>query len=536
LSNVFCDTASPRSQHTFYLRTKQQYLQSTIFLLRHDVDEGVRAKAASLYDALALSTDTLETSQLTELLSHSSEAVRKAAAESLATLLKNNPSAAQETVSLLKTMYLESKGAGVFTRSGVALALSSIAESMTKRELIVLFPTLVSDKDQGLSDPDDGVRAQMMQAGLRLIELHGQSCMELLTPMFENQLNKPDSGTYAGDLLKEGVVIFLATLSRFLPKGDPKVAEVMKRLLKALRTPSESVQRAAATCMSPLMNMLGGPEEVSAVVKEDMDMLLEGETYGDRRGGAFGLAGIVKGLGISALKAHDIMPTLQSAAADKKDPRRREGALFGFECLSEKLGRLFEPYVIHILPILLNSCGDPDPSVREAADAAAKAVMSQLSGQGVKLVMPALLQGVEDRTWRTKSAAVDLLGAMAYCAPKQLGTCLPTIVPVLAQAVSDTHAKVREGAKAALSQVGNVIKNPEINAIAITLISSLSDPDLTAKALEVVIETTFVNAVDAPSLALLVPVVQVGARTLVRMLHLSILMASDEMQGCKHTL
>lgn len=119
---------------------------------------------------------------------------------------------------------------------------------------------------------------------------------------------------------------------------------------------------------------------------------------------------------------------------------------------------------------------------------------------------------MEDRAWRTKSAAVELLGAMAYCAPRQLGTCLPTIVPVMAAAVSDTHVKVREASKEALAQVGNVIKNPEILAIAPILIQSLSDPDKTAKALEVVIETTFVNAVDAPSLALMVPVIQRGLK------------------------
>lgn len=369
------------------------YLHATIFLMRHDADEAVKAKAEALSVQAGTNPSMFDTSQLTELLSHPGEGVRKMAADSLASLLKAEPGAAQETVSQLKKLYLEAKGAGVFTRSGVALALSSIAEYLSKREIIVLFPTLVSDKDQGLTDPDDGVRAQMMAAGLRLIERHGESCMDLLTPMFENQLNRVDTGTWQGDLLKEGVVIFIATLSRFLPKGDPKVAEVMKRLLRALATPSESVQRAAATCISPLMGMLGDAAAISAVVQEDMSMMLEGETYGDRRGGAFGLAGIVKGLGISALKAHDIMATLQSAAADKKDPRKREGALFGFEALSEKLGRLFEPYVIHILPILLNSCGDPDQNVREAAELAAKAVMSQLSGQGVKLVMPALLQG-----------------------------------------------------------------------------------------------------------------------------------------------
>ncbi|EKX53505.1 hypothetical protein GUITHDRAFT_57715, partial [Guillardia theta CCMP2712] len=363
-----------------------------------------------------------------------------------------------------------------------------------------------------LTDPDEDVRANIIKAGLRLIELHGEGAMDLLSTMLQTQLNKPDSGTWQADLLREGCVIFLASLAKFLPKGDPKVKDVVNRLIFALGTPSESVQRSASQALSPLMNMLDDAEEVKRMVKEMIEMMLEGQTYGDRRGAAFGLAGMVKGIGISALKAHDIMPTLQAAANDKKNAWRRQGALFGFECLSDRLGRLFEPYVIQILPILLNSCGDQDESVREAGESSARAVMSQLSGQGVKLVMPALLQGVEDRAWRTKAAALDLLGAMAYCAPRQLGTCLPTIVPVMASAVSDTHQKVREGAQVALGHVGSVIKNPEILAIAPILIESLSDPDKTARALEVVIETTFVNAVDAPSLALMVPMVQRGLK------------------------
>lgn len=491
------------------------YLQATLFLMQHDAEEEVKALASALYTRFAFSAEDAETSQLTELLMHETESVRKSAGEAMASLVKLHPSAAQEMVGQLKQLYTENKGdeGNPIARSGVAMCLQSIAEHISKRELIVLFPFLVSDKEQGLSDPDDKVRQEMTKAGLKLVEVHGEGSMELLHPMLQNQLNKPDTGTWQGDLLREGSVLLLATLAKFLPKGDEKVREVMDRLVHALRTPSEPVQRSAATAMSPLMGMLGGgPDDVRPLMQQMMAALLEGETYGDRRGAAFGLAGMVKGLGISALKAYEVMTTLQAAAADKKNETRRQGALFGFEALSEKLGRLFEPYVIHILPILLNSCGDNDVGVREAADAAAKAVMSQLSGQGVKLVMPALLQGVEDRAWRTKSAAVELLGAMAYCAPRQLSTCLPTIVPVMAQAVSDTHVKVREGAKEALAQVGNVIKNPEILAIAPILIDSLSDPEKTAKALEVVIETTFVNAVDAPSLALMVPVVQRGLK------------------------
>lgn len=97
----------------------------------------------------------------------------------------------------------------------------------------------------------------------------------------------------------------------------------MDRLVHALRTPSEPVQRSAATAMSPLMGMLGGgPDDVRPLMQQMMAALLEGETYGDRRGAAFGLAGMVKGLGISALKAYEVMTTLQAAAADKKNETR----------------------------------------------------------------------------------------------------------------------------------------------------------------------------------------------------------------------
>ncbi|KAH9605749.1 hypothetical protein KSS87_010195 [Heliosperma pusillum] len=579
-------------------------IATSIWMALHDPEKSIAETAEDLWDRYGFDFGT-DYSGLYKALAHVNYNVRLAAAEALAAALDEYPDTIQECLATLFSLYIRDAGfeghvdAGWLARQGVALALNSAADVLKTKDLPVVMTFLIS---RALADPNGDVRGRMINAGILIIDKHGRDNVSLLFPIFENYLNKKASDEETYDLVREGVVIFTGALAKHLAKDDPKVHTVVEKLLEVLNTPSEAVQRAVSSCLSPLM--LSKQEDGAVLVSRLLSQMMKSDKYGERRGAAFGLAGVVKGFGICSLKKYGIATALRDGLTDSTSSRYqdarfvstvkkvntnmelntlklqscckcaiqpaicsscsemntshrfllllakntpikentprldvvyykkpswyskyhnetmlgasakcREGALLGFECLCEKLGKLFEPYVIQMLPLILVSFSDQVTAVREAAECAARAMMANLTAQGVKLVLPSLLRGLEDKAWRTKQSSVQLLGAMAYCAPQQLSQCLPKIVPKLTEVLTDTHPKVQSAGQTALQQVGGVIKNPEIASLVPTLLTALTDPnDHTKYALDTLLQTTFVNSIDAPSLALLVPIVHRGLR------------------------
>ena len=74
--------------------------------------------------------------------------------------------------------------------------------------------------------------------------------------------------------------------------------------------------------------------------------------------------------------------------------------------------------------------------------------------------------------------------------------------------LEDPHPKVQETAVTVLNDISSVIKNPEIVDLSSLLIAAVTDPSRNSKnALTAILETSFKHAIDPPSLALIIPIV-----------------------------
>jgi len=383
-------------------------------------------------------------------------------------------------------------------RSAIAKTFELLAESFTEDTLEPFFKFLIHD--QALGDREGDVRRRMLAAGTAVTDLHGDKRLAALISLFEGHLAQPTSGSEADDQIKEAVVILFGRVARHLQPSDPRIPVIVDRLVDTLKTPAEQVQIAISECLSPLVQLMR--PRLSSLVDSLFQDLTDGNKYAVRRGAAYGLAGVIKGAGIGGMKEFDVIRRLKIAADEKKRFEPRQGVMFAFETLTSTLGRLFEPYVTHILHLLLTAFGDTVADVRDAAQDAAKVIMGSLSGYGVKLIMPTLLEGLDEKQWRSKKGSIELLGMMAFCSPRQLSISLPIVIPRLTGVLTDSHAQVRAAANKSLKQFGEVISNPEIQSLVPVLLKALVDPAKTANALQALIKTSFMHYIDHSSLAI----------------------------------
>lgn len=495
-----------------------------VLIERFDQEHVNASLATEIWEDSQMKIDESTISTLLPFLGSKSAEIRSSTARAVAAVASSS-NTVEATVDMLIGLYLDASKPpepvydrfGILIknpvtedrwepRAGVPEALRNMAELLNAEVVSKIFTFLI---ESALGDKNANVRRESQACGLDIIAKKGVDSVEHLMTVFEEYLARPDS--QSKDEVSEAVVIFYGALARHLKAGDARLEKIVDRLISTLDVPSEDVQLAVSECLDPLAQLVIA--NIQAYFDKLLAKLVADDKYAGRRGAAYGIAGLVKGCGIAALSDHNIIRALIEGVEDKKDPKKRQGAQFAFECLSKSLQKYFEPYVIEVLPIILACLGDPSPEVRQATNDAAKVIMKNTTGYGIKKLIPLALENLDQTAWRAKKGAVELLGTMAYLDPRQLSTSLSTIIPEIVGVLNDTHKEVRNAANQSLQRFGEVIRNPEIQALVPVLVKAIGDPTRhTDEALDGLLKTQFVHYIDAPSLALLVHVLNRGLK------------------------
>ncbi|KAI6240148.1 hypothetical protein M3Y99_00501900 [Aphelenchoides fujianensis] len=357
----------------------------------------------------------------------------------------------------------------------------------------------------GIADEHPIVRKYMYETASELISKDGANKIDFVLPLLEKLLTEvPD--TEKGDILRNGLICLMGTLARYLEPESEKLKAIFCRLIGALSVPSRQVQQSVAVCLPPLTHLL--PEIALVELRRLMGQLPKTKSYGERCGFAYGIAGLTKGLGLVCFDDIKFLPTILELFVTK-DAAGRESACLLFMTMCFIHRRAFDPYIIKILPLLIQAFGDTDDKVREAARTAGAVMMKNISPTGVKMFLPEILAGLNSTTWRAKCAAADFLANISNCAPSQLSESLPKVVPELATLMTDSHIKVRNAGVDALRQIATVITNPEILSISSHLITAFIEPAKeTTRALQIIVNTKFIHFIDPPALALIMPILK----------------------------
>ena len=201
-------------------------------------------------------------------------------------------------------------------RSTVAITLKIMAKAFSAEDDTVVNIIKFLVDDGGLVDREPIVRQEMKEAGVELITLHGSQNSKDLIPIFEEALSSSTDSA-----LKENVIILYGTLARHLQQSDARIHTIIERLLSTLDTPSADIQQAVSACIAPLVFQF--KQKVGDYLGILMEKLLNPTVASSmRKGAAWGIAGLVKGYGISALWSLTLFATsskLQKIKRSQKD-------------------------------------------------------------------------------------------------------------------------------------------------------------------------------------------------------------------------
>ena len=172
-----------------------------------------------------------------------------------------------------------------------------------------------------------------------------------------------------------------------------------------------------------------------------------------------------------------------------------------------------EAFNIQCLTAALEQVLSKNSDVSKAGSEAAMAICTNITPFAMKSLLPALFAQLPvEKKWPVRELALKCIATFNKTAPKQLGNALPEIVPEVTACMWDTKKQVKAAATLAMKSACDVIGNKDIEHMTDKIIVAITKPKEVPEIMHNMAGVTFVQSVESPALAMVVPLLLRGLR------------------------
>jgi elongation factor 3 len=194
-----------------------------------------------------------------------------------------------------------------------------------------------------------------------------------------------------------------------------------------------------------------------------------------------------------------------------------EGAIAALNTIKELANQCMsvaEPHLLPQLEKLLQCASNKQNKIRAAAEEAVITIANKMTADALQDVLPALFaQSQVGVAWQTRALALNVIASFGEHAPEQLGFALPQVVPQVTLSMSEPKKEVSSAAYKAMTNACNVIGNRDIEHMTAKIVRSISNPEEVPEIMHALAGVTFVQSVQSPALAMVVPLLTRGLRS-----------------------
>lgn len=201
-----------------------------------------------------------------------------------------------------------------------------------------------------------------------------------------------------------------------------------------------------------------------------------------------------------------------AARCGSKDEDEAVSALKTVKALAEGIPEA-QVFTKECLGACLEQANGKSADVKTAAKEAAFAICDNVNPFAMKALLPTLFEElVVEKKWPIRELALKCIGRFQKTAPKQLGDSLPLVVPEVTACMWDTKKQVSKAATTAMKKALEVIGNRDIEHMTGKILTAITKPKEVPEIMHEMAGVTFVQSVESPALAMVVPLLLRGLR------------------------